>query len=157
MKKDQRKKYLIPAGICILLLIGLCYYYFFTSFTGQGKVNYVYIDNDDVPQFLKDMDNPYDTTARSQEGAVAGQTARWDVAYYNGHYYVYFGIVPLLLMYLPFRLIFKAPFPTALGIAVFAILFSVGSYILLSFIAKKKFKGQSVGSFILVFLLFISM
>lgn len=116
----------------------------------------VYIDNDDVPQFLKDMDNPYDTTARSQEGAVAGQTARWDVAYYNGHYYVYFGIVPLLLMYLPFRLIFKAPFPTALGIAVFAILFSVGSYILLSFIAKKKFKGQSVGSFILVFLLFIN-
>ena len=47
MKKDQRKKYLIPAGICILLLIGLCYYYFFTSFTGQSKVNYVYIDNDD--------------------------------------------------------------------------------------------------------------
>lgn len=116
----------------------------------------VYIDNGDIPQFLKDMDNPYDTAARSQEGAVAGQTARWDVAYYNGHYYVYFGIVPLLLMYLPFRLLFKAPFPTALGIAAFAILFSVGSYLLLSFIAKKKFKGQSVGSFILVFLLFIN-
>ncbi len=47
MKKEQRKKYLIPAGICVLLLIVLGYYYFFTSFTGQDHVCYVYVDQDD--------------------------------------------------------------------------------------------------------------
>ncbi len=115
-----------------------------------------YIDNNDVPEFLKEMENPYDTNARSVAGALFGESARWDVAYYNGHYYVYFGIVPLLLMYLPFRALFNAPFPTAIGIAAFCILFCIGSYLLLSFTAKKKFKNISVGSFLLIFLIFIN-
>lgn len=119
----------------------------------EGKV---YIDNDDVPDYLLEMDNPYDTEARSTKALITGETARWDVAYYNGHYYVYFGIVPLLLLYLPFRLLFNAPFPTALGIAAYCILFSIGSYLLLSFFAKKKFKGMSIGAFSLLYLVFVN-
>ena len=34
---------------------------------------------------------------------AAAPDALWDVAYYNGRYYVYFGIVPCLLFQLPFE------------------------------------------------------
>lgn len=112
----------------------------------QGKT---YIDNNDVPQSLIDMDNPYDTTARYFTSSLTGDTYRWDVAYFEGHYYVYFGIVPLLLMYLPFRAIVDAPFPSAVGIIIFAFIFAIGVFKLLGIICEKKFKNVSVGTFLL--------
>lgn len=119
----------------------------------QGKT---YIDNNDVPQSLKDMKNPYDTAARSQQSAVTGDSYRWDVAYFDGHYYVYFGIVPLLLMYLPFRAAFDAPFPSAVGIMAFALIFSIGVFKLLDLIIRKKFKSISVGTYLLTALTFVN-
>lgn len=119
----------------------------------QGKT---YIDNDDVPESLKNMKNPYDTVARSQQSKISGDEYRWDVAYFDGHYYVYFGIVPLLLMHLPFRAVFDAPFPTAVGIMGFALLFSIGVFKLLDLICKKKFRSISVGTYLLTALTFIN-
>lgn len=119
----------------------------------QGKT---YIDNDDVPQSLIDMENPYDTTARSRQAELSGDSYRWDVAYFDGHYYVYFGIVPLLLMYLPFRAIFEAPFPSAVGIMGFALIFSIGVFKLLDLIIKRKFKNISVGTYLITALTLIN-
>lgn len=119
----------------------------------QGKV---YIDNNDVPQSLIDMENPYDTGARQITQEMTGDAYRWDVAFFNGHYYVYFGIVPLLLMYLPCRLIFDAPFPSAAGIMIFAAIFAVGVFTLLELIAKKKFKHISVGAYFLTAITFVN-
>ena len=119
----------------------------------QGKT---YIDNDDVPQSLIDMENPYDTNARSKQALLSGDSYRWDVAYFNGHYYVYFGIVPLLLMYLPFRAIFNAPFPSAVGIMGFALIFSIGVFKLLDILCKKKFKNISVGTYLLTTITFVN-
>ena len=119
----------------------------------EGKT---YIDNDDVPQSLIDMENPYDTVARSKQAEITGDSYRWDVAYFNGHYYVYFGIVPLILMYLPFRAIFDAPFPSAVGIMAFALIFSIGVFKLLDLIIKKKFKSVSVGTYLITALTFIN-
>ena len=109
-----------------------------------------YIDNNDVPNSLKELSNPYDTTLRAFKSQQTGDKYRWDVAYFDGHYYVHFGIVPLLLMYLPFRLIFNAPFPTVVGIIIFAVAFSIGAYKLISLIAEKKFKNITVGTLLLV-------
>lgn len=119
----------------------------------KGKT---YIDNDDVPQSLKDMENPYDTAARSKQALTNGDSYRWDVAYFNGHYYVYFGIVPLLLMYLPFRAIFDSPFPSAVGIMAFSLIFAIGVFALLDLICKKKFRNISVGTYILMSLTFVN-
>lgn len=47
MKKQLSKRYLIPAGVCILILLGLVYFYFFTSFTGKSDTLYIYVDQDD--------------------------------------------------------------------------------------------------------------
>lgn len=49
---------------------------------------------------LKNMDNPYDYIKRDDEGIPY----LYDVAYYNGNYYNYFGIAPVLTSILPFRL-----------------------------------------------------
>lgn len=47
MKTQLRKKYLIPAGICVAILLGMAYFYFFTSFTGKAYTTYIYVDQDD--------------------------------------------------------------------------------------------------------------
>lgn len=49
---------------------------------------------------LAGLDNPYDPAARAAAG-LGYEDFKWDHAYYNGRYYVYFGIVPVLLFYLP--------------------------------------------------------
>ncbi len=50
---------------------------------------------------LKEMENPYDSVKRDKEGIQY----LYDVAYYNGSYYNYFGVAPILTTILPFRLI----------------------------------------------------
>ena len=50
---------------------------------------------------LKNMENPYDHVARS----VNNVSYLYDVAYYNGNYYNYFGIAPIFILILPFRII----------------------------------------------------
>ncbi len=47
MNKDLKKKYIIPAAICAIVLLGIVYYYFFASFSDKNETEYVYIDNDD--------------------------------------------------------------------------------------------------------------
>lgn len=84
---------------------------------GQSTVSFVYqqygalahsllngrLDlEEDPPAALAALENPYDPTARSEAQVEGG---RWDHAYYNGRYYVYFGIVPCLLFQLPFEAI----------------------------------------------------
>ena len=50
---------------------------------------------------LAQLDNPYDYTLRKVVGVEANQDYLWDMAYYNGKYYCYFGPVPCVLFYLP--------------------------------------------------------
>ena len=57
----------------------------------------VYLDLD-VDEKLLEVENIYDRTLRDQSGAFA----YWDLALYDGHYYCYFGIAPVLTFYYPF-------------------------------------------------------
>ena len=50
---------------------------------------------------LKEMKNPYDNIARDNQQIYY----LYDVAYYNGNYYNYFGITPIITLILPFRII----------------------------------------------------
>ena len=54
----------------------------------------------DPPAELLALENPYDAGARD---AAQINDIHWDHAFYNGRYYVYFGIVPSLLFQLPFE------------------------------------------------------
>lgn len=69
-------------------------YYRLTEALLEGRLD---IGEGDV---LQGLENPYDPAAREAAGMGYGDF-KWDHAYYNGRYYVYFGIVPVLLFYLP--------------------------------------------------------
>lgn len=64
------------------------------------EVGTVVIDSNADPALLE-KENPYDTIAL----VVEGIDYRMDYAFYNGNYYVYFGIIPELLFFLPYYLI----------------------------------------------------
>ncbi|MEA4890316.1 MAG: hypothetical protein VB070_12745 [Clostridiaceae bacterium] len=54
------------------------------------------------PQELVNLDNPYDP---NQRAAANIKGVLWDAAYFKGHYYIYFGLVPALFLLLPFHLL----------------------------------------------------
>lgn len=51
------------------------------------------------------MNNPYDAQARDNAKVYRGTDYPWDTVLYNGKSYVYFGILPILILFLPFYLI----------------------------------------------------
>ena len=72
--------------------------------------------------FLAGMENPYDPAARTIAGDEAGAYALIDTAYYQGRYYVYFGLTPALLLYLPFRLLTGRILPTWIAVIATSVL-----------------------------------
>lgn len=50
---------------------------------------------------LLELENPYDTAARDASGAFY----HWDHAFYEGKYYCYFGVAPLITTYTPIYII----------------------------------------------------
>ena len=70
------------------------------------------------------MENPYDWYARSNQNV----SALWDHCLYDGKYYSYYGIAPVLLLFLPYHFLTGYYFPTAEA----CLLFSCGGMIFLT-------------------------
>ncbi len=115
------------------------------SFT-QGKL---YLE-EEPPQWLQEMNDPYDKGARDEAQKETGDPYLFDVAYYEGHYYVYFGVVPALLFYLPFYAITGQSFPTAIGVLVAVLAFVLGCSAMLDRFARYHFKRVSLGVYLMV-------
>ena len=47
MKSIITRKYGIPAAVCLLVILGITYYFFFSNINAQEKTVYLYIDEDD--------------------------------------------------------------------------------------------------------------
>lgn len=112
----------------------------------QGKV---YLE-EEPPQWLQDMEDPYDKGARDEAQKETGEAYLFDVAYHDGHYYVYFGVVPVILFYLPFFLLTGANFPTAIGVLIACVAFVLGCTALLDRFARYHFKRVSLGLYLLL-------
>lgn len=106
--------------------------------------------NEEPPDWLKEMDTPYDKGARDEILKETGENYLYDVAYYDGYYYVYFGVVPVILFYLPFFLLTGANFPTAIGVLIALIAFIAGISALLDRFARYHFKRVSFGLYSLM-------
>ena len=102
------------------------------------------------PDWLVEMDDPYDKGLRDEARKAGGEDYLFDAAYYNGHYYVYFGVVPVLLFYLPFYLMTGQNFPTAIGVLIALIAFILGCTALLDRFARYHFKRVSLGIYLLL-------
>ena len=110
---------------------------------------HLYLD-EEPPAWLSKLENPYDKGVRDEYSKRTGETCLHDVAYKDGKYYVYFGVVPVLLFYLPFLLLTGQDFPTALGVLLAAWAFIVGCTLLLDRFARKHFERVSLGIFLLL-------
>ncbi len=105
----------------------------------EGKL-YINEDYTDIIVSLQSIPNPYDTVMRS---SLADVSNCWDIAYFNGHFYVYFGVVPVFIYYLPYYLIFHKDFPTWFGVFISASMALCGSFYLFYVIKKKFFASLS--------------
>lgn len=100
----------------------------------------------DPPAAMAEMQNPYDTAARQS----AAPDALWDVAYYQGRYYVYFGIVPCLLFQLPFELLTGVPdLPPSLAMIVMAWLLILAVFGLVRQAVQRWFPSASAAACLL--------
>ncbi len=73
---------------------------------------------DEPSKELLAMENPYDWSARS----ALGVSAKWDHLLFDGKYYSYYGIAPVLLLFLPYNLLTGYYFPTAEAVLLFGVL-----------------------------------
>lgn len=94
-----------------------------------------------VPDWLAAMDNPYDDQARGTLGAQTGDPSRWDWAFYHGRYYCYFGPLPALLLFAPFKALTGTDLPTAVGCAFLAILACASLIFLIETLWKRYWRG----------------
>ncbi len=97
---------------------------------------HLYFDYNVDPGLLE-MENPYDRAARD----AMGVSCYWDHAFYNGHYYMYFGVVPVFLLFLPCRLITGTALTTYHATQIFAAGFTLGLFSLFWNLTKKFFKN----------------
>ena len=87
---------------------------------------------------LMDLENPYDGGERIRAGLKRGSDYLWDVAYFEGKYYVYFGIFPAILM-LPYHLITGNYIGTPMAVLIFSILTAISFKVLIENIFKRYF------------------
>ena len=64
------------------------------------------------------MENPYDWSARS----ALGVSAKWDHLLFEGKYYSYYGIAPVLILFLPYNLLTGLYFPTPEAVLLFGVI-----------------------------------
>lgn len=108
----------------------------------KGQLHFDY----EVDERLLNMENPYDAVARN----IQGVDFHWDHALYNGHYYMYFGVVPALLLFLPFRVITGHALTGYHGTQIFSAAYIIGVFILFRLFGKKYFEKMSVSLYVLV-------
>ncbi len=104
---------------------------------------HLYIEYDVDPRLLE-MENPYDPVLRDQLDVEY----HWDHAFYNGHYYMYFGIVPVLILFLPYRLFTGLPLTTYHATQVFTILFILGMFVLTYELAVRRNRKMTLGCYL---------
>ena len=92
--KEKIIKYL---KIILILLILEVIFFNITSYR-------TFFGNFEKQEFLQ-LENPYDALNRDSDLINRDEDYLWDAAYYNGKFYVYFGILPVLVIFLPFYLI----------------------------------------------------
>lgn len=97
---------------------------------------------------LTAMENPYDAKARDKLN-LDENSGGWDHAFYKGRYYVYFGAVPALIVFAPYKLIVGKSLATYHATQIFVALFIIGLFALLYLFAKRFFQRMSFGVYLI--------
>lgn len=90
---------------------------------------------------LNALENPYDKNARDSSGAYV----LWDHVYYNHHYYSYYGIAPVVLLFLPYHLITGYYFSSTVAVLLFSWIGMAGLSMVFFAFLKKWFPKLPTG------------
>ncbi len=90
---------------------GQGYYHSLAEGFRRGQLSIVH----PVDPKIMALPHPYDFHARHNAGAKSV----WDASYFNGRYYLYFTALPVVLFYLPYRVIANGYPPDSLAAVVF--------------------------------------
>lgn len=106
----------------------------------DGRIDFAYGDEAE----LETLENPYDPNERKE----AGVKYHWDHAYYDGNYYMYFGIVPVFLAFLPYRIITGTALTTFRATQFFTAVIIAGIFSLFWLLSKLFFKKMQFGLYL---------
>ena len=98
----------------------------------KGKLSFDY----EVNPKLLELDNPYDPELRVEKFVAF----KWDHALYNGKYYMYFGVAPVIFTFLPYKVITGNDLTTYHATQLYIGLYIVGVFLLFNFLRKRVFK-----------------
>lgn len=104
---------------------------------------HLYMDYE-VDPLLLEMENPYNLEARKELGV----NYHWDHAFYDGHYYMYFGVVPVFLLFLPYLIITGTSLTTYHATQVFVTLFICGIFATFYLLTKRFFEKMSMAVYL---------
>jgi len=104
---------------------------------------HLYMDVE-VDSRLLEMENPYDPELRKQLNV----DYRFDHAFYKGRYYMYFGITPVLVLFLPFRVLSGRALSAYHATQIFTALIIAGFFCLTNYLRKRFFPhmGMLIGT-----------
>ncbi len=91
---------------------------------------------------LAGVENPYDPAQRQ------GIVYPWDHAYYEGHYYMYFGVVPVFLTFLPYRAVTGETLLSYQATQLFVAVFIAGIFALFRMLSKRFFKDLPFAAYL---------
>lgn len=159
MKKDKivtianmKNKHEILSGIIAFIVVLICILPMELSPYWNGKIpehrnqyelladaileGHLDIRYDNIDKRLYEMENPYDTMKRYEENI----SVPWDHAYYNKKFYMYFGVAPVFLTFIPFKLITGQTLLSHNATQIFAAFFIFGIFTLFYLICKLFYK-----------------
>ncbi len=87
---------------------------------------------------LAKIKDPYKPNIRDKETQNKGKAYAWDYAYYDGHYYTYYGPVPVVATFLPVYALTGKILTTRFVTTLFAIIISMLMCLLVHNIAKRR-------------------
>lgn len=104
-----------------------------------------------VPSALKQLGNPYDPDVRNALSDGGKIPMFWDHAYFHGKYYSYFGVIPAIILYVPYQLLTHQWLPTSVAVLIFSLVAVSCMSWLVVMIARKMFpQTASLGTTLLL-------
>ena len=107
----------------------------------------LYLDLEPSEELLA-LENPYDPLER-EEFNVPFQL---DYAFYEGKYYIYFGVIPCLLLYLPWYIITRSDMPGWLAMSVMLLLCYSGCWFMIKNIIRRYRRKMAAAPAMLIWM-----
>lgn len=103
----------------------------------------------DPPAWLGEMDDPYDYEERCALAEETGESPLFDYAYHEGHYYMYFGVLPSALLFAPYKALTGSHLSTLAATLFLVVLAVLALWALVLLVALRYTSKPSIADYLL--------